>query len=227
MSISAHFRLLRKKKKSLVKGEIELHLIRFLCRHDSVSIDVGANKGNYSLEMSKYSSKVFCLEPNKGFNKYLSKMPKNCEVVNAAVTSSENEKFLHAPLIDGNAKHNMAFISSNKNVDNMKCLSQVKTVKLDDYSEKNVGMVKIDVEGGEMDVLNSSRKLIEKSSPNFLIESLNKEELLNQISFFNSYEYVALKVIKDDIFFVKDEHIFDKCRDIDRNTIFIPSKISL
>tara|TARA_B100001559_G_scaffold316985_1_gene321387 strand:- start:4098 stop:4781 length:684 start_codon:yes stop_codon:yes gene_type:complete len=227
MSISAHFRLLRKKKKSLVKGEIELHLIRFLCRHDSVSIDVGANKGNYSLEMAKYSSKVFCLEPNKGFNKYLSKMPKNCEVVNAAVTSSENEKFLHAPLIDGNAKHNMAFISSNKNVDNMKCLSQVKTVKLDDYSEENVGMVKIDVEGGEMDVLNSSRKLIEKSSPNFLIESLNKEELLNQISFFNSYEYVALKVIKDDIFFVKDEHIFDKCRDIDRNTIFIPSKISL
>ena len=78
-----------------------------------------------------------------------------------------------------------------------------------------------------MDVLNSSLKLIEKSAPNFLIESLNKQELLNQISFFNSYEYVALKVIKDDIFFVKDEHIFDKCRDIDRNTIFIPSKISL
>ena len=227
MSISAHFRLLRKKKKSLVKGEIELHLIRFLCRHDSVSIDVGANKGIYSLEMSKYSSKVFCLEPNEGFNKYLSKMPKNCEVVNAAVTSSEDAKFLHAPLIDGNAKHNMAFISSNKNVENTKRLSQVKTIKLDDYSEKNVGMVKIDVEGGEMDVLNSSHKLIEKSAPNFLIESLNKEELLNQISFFNSYEYVALKVIKDDIFFVKDEHIFDKCRDIDRNTIFIPSKISL
>ena len=227
MSISAHFRLLRKKKKSFDKGEIELHLIRFLCRHDSASIDVGANKGIYSLEMSKFSSKVFCLEPNEGFNKYLSKMPKNCEVVNAAVTSSEDAKFLHAPLIDGNAKHNMAFISSNKNVENTKRLSQVKTVKLDDYYEKNVGMVKIDVEGGEMDVLNSSHKLIEKSAPNFLIESLNKQELLNQISFFNSYEYVALKVIKDDIFFVKDEHIFDKCRDIDRNTIFIPSKISL
>jgi FkbM family methyltransferase len=227
MSFSTKLRLYRKKKKSLTRGEIELHILRFLCNYDRVAIDVGANKGNYALEMSKYSKRVICIEPNPGFNKYLSKMPNNCEVINAAASSSQDTTFLHAPLIDGDAKHNMAFISSDKSIENAACLSQVKTVKLDDYCDQNVGMIKIDVEGGEMDVLNSAHKLVRTCSPNFLIESLTKEELANQIDFFKSYEYVALKIIKDDIYFVKDQDIFDMCREIDRNTIFIPSNVAL
>lgn len=227
MSIFAHIRLLRKKKKSLHRGEVELHLLRFLCNHNLSSIDIGANKGNYSLEMSKYSRKVFCIEPNPSFNKYLKNMPKNCEIVNAAVTASEARQFLHAPLVNGSQKDNMAFISSDENVENAKQISLVKTIKLDDYCDESIGMIKVDVEGGEMDVLNSSQKLIQKHSPNFLIEGLTKDELRQQISFFKSHEYVALKIIGDNIYFVSDEHIFDRCREVDRNTIFIPSKISV
>ena len=226
MSISARLRLFRKKKKSLTKGEIELYLLRFLCNIESSSIDIGANKGIYSLEMSKHSRKVLCIEPNQTFNKYLNKMPKNCEILNVAVTASEETKFLHAPLINGNQKNNMAFISSDKYIENTNCISLVKTVKLDDFCDEDIGMIKIDVEGGEMDVLNSSHKLIQACSPNFLVEGLTKEELKQQISFFKSYDYVALKIIKDNIYFVKDENIFDKCREVDRNTIFIPSNIS-
>ena len=58
---------------------------------------------------------------------------------------------------------------------------------------------------------------------NFLIESLTKDELRNQIDFFKAYDYVALKIIRDDIFFVSSDEIFDNCREVDRNTIFIPA----
>ena len=224
MSFFAHLRLLRKKNKSLKRGEIELHILKFLCNRDKVSIDVGANKGNYSLEMSKYSKRVLCIEPNSNFNKYLKNLPKNCEILNCAVSSSEQETFLHAPIIDGDAKPNTAFISQNETVENTTCISRVNTIRLDNYIDENVGMIKIDVEGGELDVLNSSQKLIQRCWPNFLIEGLTKNELMEQINFFKSFGYIGLKIIKDDIFFVKDENIFDKCRKVDRNTIFIPTK---
>ena len=225
MSLSSYLRLYRKKKKSLSRGEIELHIIRFLCDRDLVSIDVGANKGNYTLEMSKHSKKVLCFEPNSGFNKYLRKMPSNCKIINSAVTTSTDLTYLHAPIIEGDPKHNMAFISSNKDVKESLCISEVETVTLDEYLSEEIGMIKIDVEGAEMDVLNSCPKIIEKYSPNFLVESLSKKELGEQINFFKLYGYTGLKIINEKIYFVKDQEIFEKCREVDRNTIFIPSNI--
>ena len=76
---------------------------------------------------------------------------------------------------------------------------------------------------GWMSVLSSARRIIEKYTPNFLIEGLSKDELKEQINFFRSYEYVALKLINGSIFFVENEQIYDKCREVDRNTVFIPS----
>jgi hypothetical protein len=86
-----------------------------------------------------------------------------------------------------------------------------------------IGMIKMDVEGAELLVLNGTKKIIEKYKPNFLIEGLTKQELRKQIDFFKPYEYVALKIINGKIHFVENEEIYDKCRETDRNTIFIPS----
>ena len=69
MSISSRLRLFNKKRKSSYRGEEELHILRYICDGNKVSFDVGANKGNYSLEMSKYSKKVLSFEPNVAFNK--------------------------------------------------------------------------------------------------------------------------------------------------------------
>jgi FkbM family methyltransferase len=223
MSINSHLRLFRKKRKSYHKGEIELLFVRFLCSRNGVSIDIGANKGNYSLELSKHSKKVICIEPNQAFNSYLKKMPSNCEVQNFAITNKKENIYLHAPISKGRLKYNTAFISTEENIQDLQLISKVKAKSLDDFMNEKVAMVKIDVEGGEMDVLNSGRNLIDAQRPNFLIESLTKDELRNQIDFFKAYNYVALKIIRDDIFFVSSDEIFNNCREVDRNTIFIPA----
>ena len=223
MSILAKLRLYNKKRKSSYRGEEELHILRFLCDSNKTAIDVGANKGNYSLEMSKHSKKVLSFEPNVSFNKYLNKMPSNCVTINYAVSSHGKPMFLHAPIIDNDPKNNMAFISDEKDEENSLLISNVQTVLLDDYISEEIGMIKIDVEGAEISVLNGTKKIIEKYKPNFLIEGLTKPELREQIDFFKPYKYIALKIINGKIFFVENEEIYDRCRDTDRNTIFIPS----
>ena len=223
MSLLARIRLFNKKRKSSYRGEEELHILRFLCDGNKTSFDVGANKGNYSLEMSKHSKKVLSFEPNISFNKCLNKMPSNCVTINCAVSYNSKSMFLHAPIIDNDPKNNMAFISDEEDEENSLLISKVQTVLLDDYISEVIGMIKIDVEGAELLVLNGTKKIIEKYKPNFLIEGLTKQELREQIDFFKPYEYVALKIINGKIHFVENEEIYDKCRETDRNTIFIPS----
>lgn len=223
MSIIAKLRLHKKKKNSFFKGEIELHLVKFLCSKKGISIDIGANKGNYTLEMSKYSKGVISIEPNIRYNKYLNKMPNNCSVMNNAVTSLKDNIFLHVPVKNSKSKFNEAFISQNKSEPNTKLVSDVLPISLDYFIDKNIKMIKIDVEGNEMDVLTSGSNLIEKQRPNLLIESLTKSEFKNQLTFFRDLDYVALRIIDGEIFFVKDESIFDQCNKYDLNTIFIPT----
>lgn len=223
MSLLANLRLNKKKKNSFYKDEVELHLVRFLCSSKSTSIDVGSNKGNYTLEMSKYSKNVISIEPNTRYNKYLKRMPKNCEIMNKAVSTLKENIYLHVPIKNNRRKYNEAFTSQNKNEPNSAFVSNVDPIRLDNFIDQNISMIKIDVEGNEMNVLNSGIKLIEKHRPNFIIESLNKNEFKNQLNFFKEKNYIALKLLNNELHFAYDETIFDKCNQYDRNTIFISS----
>src|SRR5947208_3581092 len=44
-------------------GEVELHLVEFLCRRDQDAIDVGANYGSYVHFMRRYARRVIAFEP--------------------------------------------------------------------------------------------------------------------------------------------------------------------
>src|SRR5882672_4091911 len=44
-------------------GEVELHLLEFLCRRESDAIDVGANDGSYIHYMRRHSRHVVAYEP--------------------------------------------------------------------------------------------------------------------------------------------------------------------
>src|SRR5258708_11679948 len=44
-------------------GEVELHLLEFLCRRNADAIDVGANDGSYVHYMRRYARHVFAYEP--------------------------------------------------------------------------------------------------------------------------------------------------------------------
>lgn len=44
-------------------GEVELHLLKFLCRRDADAIDVGANDGSYVHYLRRHAHKVVAFEP--------------------------------------------------------------------------------------------------------------------------------------------------------------------
>jgi len=44
-------------------GEVELHLLEFLCRRDHDAIDIGANDGSYVHYMRRYARYVVAYEP--------------------------------------------------------------------------------------------------------------------------------------------------------------------
>src|SRR5512144_1215354 len=47
-------------------GEVELHLLEFLCHREADAIDVGANDGSYVHYMRRYSRHVHAFEPMPG-----------------------------------------------------------------------------------------------------------------------------------------------------------------
>ena len=70
---------------------------------------------------------------------------------------------------------------------------KVKTAKLDDILTNNkIGLIKIDVEGHEKNVLKGGINLIKKCKPNLLIEieeRHSKERVDNTINFINNFGY--------------------------------------
>lgn len=131
------------------------------------TIDVGANMGIYSYALSKLSRHVEAFEPIW----YCTDLLKACagatiRVHNVALSDHAGEAKLHIPLRECGAEFT-ELASLDRSGGN--ALS-VPLVRLDDYDFRDVGFIKIDVEGHEMAVLNGGRQTIERNRPGMLIE---------------------------------------------------------
>lgn len=84
-------------------GEVELHLLEFLCRRDKDSIDVGANDGSYVHFMRKYSRRVVAFEPMPMLADVLRKKfhGSNVEVKTMALSRTTGQIELRMPVVDG------------------------------------------------------------------------------------------------------------------------------
>src|SRR5215207_1785180 len=47
-------------------GEVELHLLEFLCRREADALDIGANDGCYVHYLRRHARRVFAYEPMPG-----------------------------------------------------------------------------------------------------------------------------------------------------------------
>lgn len=142
-------------------------------------IDVGAHVGAWTLKLGKYFKNVFSYEPNpEAFNVLkqnieLNEM-KNVDCINKAVGNEDREIELtlyehpshstiltHHPMEDhcGKIKDHVG----------------VKMIRIDDQHFDNVSLIKIDVEGYEVEVVKGALKTIEKFKPRLLIEIHSEE----------------------------------------------------
>jgi FkbM family methyltransferase len=152
--------------------EPELVLLPFFCDKKLLSLDIGANAGMYTHHMLRYSKMVHAFEPNPRYIRRLLRcFPRGVLVHPVALSNIAGVSELRIPLgINGAGSLEKANdFGGGFNNTEIEVIN-VPMKRLDDFEFKNVGFIKIDVEGYEASVLEGGIKTITESKPSILIE---------------------------------------------------------
>jgi FkbM family methyltransferase len=153
-------------------GEIELRMVRHLCRPDQDSIDVGANVGTYLHTMKRHSRRVYAFEPVPWLAQSLAKkFGQKVVVENVALSREASKTLLHIPVIDGATVTGLSTLSDELVAEAPSRDIPVETRPLDEVYAGTVGFIKIDVEGHEHSVLQGAQRTIARCQPRVLVEA--------------------------------------------------------
>ncbi len=154
-------------------GERELRLLKSLVHRDKVSIDVGANFGEYAYWLEKLCDKVILFEPHPECAAYLKRCIRpSTELYSLGLSDVDNEAILSIPIdLNSNAVTCRASLSK-KAVAGFESLNEmpITLARLDNFGIDNVGFIKIDVEGHELEVIKGAEKTIKKCRPTLQVE---------------------------------------------------------
>jgi len=153
--------------------EPEMLLVRRWKDRNSIAIDVGANQGTYSFELSRWFSHVESFEPNYNITTELGTYdPARIRLHGVALSSANGRATLHVPLsMDGVQLVGWGTLKPEGAWGSPKFVElTVMRRTLDSYGFDNVAFIKIDVEGHEEDVLIGSKNTLRRCRPVVLIE---------------------------------------------------------
>ena len=153
-------------------GEVELHLLEFLCRRDADAIDIGANDGSYVHYMRRWARHVFAYEPMPSLAATLrEKFPRRVTVEAMALSDRTSSVELRSPVVDGVVVTGCSTISDEAAATYPAHRAiQVPTDRLDNVYRGNAGFMKIDVEGHEQAVLDGAIETVRRCRPRLLVE---------------------------------------------------------
>jgi FkbM family methyltransferase len=150
--------------------EIEITLLPLLVDPSRESIDVGANVGLYADRLAALTKHVHIIEAHPRLAYILkAARAKNATVYHGAASSLEGFTTLNIPLEDGQECVGLSSVERGDAEQKYKSV-RIRSLVLDSLSLRNIGFVKIDVEGHELEALAGSNDLISKQRPAFLIE---------------------------------------------------------
>jgi FkbM family methyltransferase len=155
-------------------GEPEIQLLRYLVDPRRNAIDIGAAEGVYSFYLHQLAKRCIAFEPNPRSYANLKRALPAVEVYQAAVSSRETDVTLRVPVVNGIPYSGWGTIEPENQLAELPPHTvqefRVRTVRLDRMALGDIGFVKIDVEGHELDVLASFSGLLAKCLPNLVIE---------------------------------------------------------
>ncbi|MFP4555520.1 MAG: FkbM family methyltransferase [Bacteroidales bacterium] len=160
--------------KNLKYDRLTRKIMKRILRADSICIDVGSHKGEILKLMFKYSAKGthYAFEPIPYLYKELKrKYNDKAKIFSYALSDITGESIFHlvknAPAYSG-IKERRYDIASPE-IEEIK----VEQTSLDLIIPKNqkVDFIKIDVEGGELNVMKGAKNLLKTSKPTLLFES--------------------------------------------------------
>ena len=168
--------------------ELEVVLFRDILRPDSNVIEVGAHIGMHSVPLSRIASRgqVICFEPQRIIHQILAAncALNNCTNVHAehmAVGDYSGEVGIPCSTYDSVWNYGSFSIVEGFNTEGQftgeQWTEKVRVTRLDDHPLaavlKSIRLLKVDVEGLEVNVLNGEEKLIGRHRPCLFVENNN------------------------------------------------------
>jgi FkbM family methyltransferase len=181
-------------------SDLEVDVFRQVCQAGDVVIEVGANIGAHTLPLSQIvgeSGRVYAYEPQRiVFQTLCANLAingiANVECFQAAVCDRPGE-ILRIPEIRYDVPTNFGGVELRKFSEGQ----PVKTARLDDLLDlapatlKRLKLIKADVEGMEIDVINSARALIVQYQPILYLENDRRDKSQQLIELLFSLGYKA------------------------------------
>lgn len=151
--------------------EPEVALVPFLSRRKGLAVDAGANKGVYLYHLSRHYRRVAGFEPLPSLATYLEKAaPRNATVRNVALSNAPGTATLSLPRGFNELGSLEAHTAETWTADAPVEHHDVKLETLDSLGLTEVALLKIDVEGHEMAVIEGADKTIERWRPAIMVE---------------------------------------------------------
>ena len=168
----------------IVNGQTERYILQFISTEfassmkDKVILDIGANIGNHSVAFSKIAKEVLAFEPNSEIFELLSINTRNIKNIKCFNYGASNEnKTLNAFIPRGKigsgtiaySEQSVKFRKPRLDITQNK----FKVKKLDEVKEiydKNIGLIKLDVEGHELPAFQGLQGLLKKQNPLIMFE---------------------------------------------------------
>ncbi|HEV2692300.1 MAG TPA: FkbM family methyltransferase [Verrucomicrobiae bacterium] len=183
-------------KGDYVKPEVDL--FQKLSDPAKTTLDIGANDGTYSMYLCRFAAQLVCFEPLPWLGDSMKK--KFCDTQNVRIEScalgSKNETAtIRIPVTKGRRYDTRSSLAGNfdgqlingEKVLEVKDLSvAVKT--LDGFQLNNVGFIKMDVEGFELEAIKGGRETILRNRPTMFIEIEQKHHTDMPIA--NIFQYI-------------------------------------
>lgn len=172
--------------------EDEAGFLAQICKPGDTVVEVGANIGTHTVMMAKkvgFGGKVFAFEPQRIVYQALCanialNSLRNVYAFNKAVGAKEGHVYI--PSMDYESTNNFGGVSVKENIQGEK----IQLVKLDDFLEiDSCKLIKIDVEGMEIDVLKGAVNIISKFSPILYLENDRVEKSKELIEYLWSLDY--------------------------------------
>jgi FkbM family methyltransferase len=154
------------------KGEWELRELHRYVPRDKIAVDVGGNIGEYTYHLGRLAAEVVTFEPNPIYHFRLKKLQlRNMRLETTALSAQAGSAALRIPNVNGRPASGMGSLEAGAvSESELYSICEVETRTLDSYGLKNVGFIKIDVEGHEEKVLDGAMLTITRDRPNLLIE---------------------------------------------------------
>ena len=165
-------------------------------RKDSIFFDVGANVGMHSLYAFKSfpGIKIYSFEP----------LPKNIQYFRETIQRNKLHDIHIIPKAVGAFTGKIYFEEGVTNlqgkITEAKTSLEIDIITLDDFitnSGKYPDVIKVDVEGAEIDVLNGALKLIKSKPPIWIIELHNQEQCRLVSEFFSDKNFKLLRLVEN------------------------------